>query len=308
MRDNAWNNYCRFGGRLHTFRIVAVTTLLLVIGVSIAFAQEECSCGCGGTLPNCGCTGCSEGSSEQGTPSNGEVSISYSSEPQSSEETPYSPPEQQYSPPPQPLSCPSRAAENMVLVGGMPPNCEYNCGPGYHMNDALGICDPNICPDRPQDNLIAIPNTYPVCQWQCKDGYGMNEGGTCTPCAEICKKDNEIPDPTQCVGGKCGCTCDFANGYRYNDQGVCVNDLENALKNSKDTNATALALIPYLKDDNSTVRLLALTGLCNLPHLPTQPSVLQALKDAIKETCEKYPDMKQLISNHLWNSGFSDSE
>ena len=41
---------------MHTFRIAAVTILLLVIGVSITFAQP-CTCGCGGTLPNCGCNG-----------------------------------------------------------------------------------------------------------------------------------------------------------------------------------------------------------------------------------------------------------
>jgi len=59
--------------RLDTFRIVAVTFLLLVIGVSLTFAQQ-CTCGCGGTLPNCGCNGngpcsISGGSSGQENPS-----------------------------------------------------------------------------------------------------------------------------------------------------------------------------------------------------------------------------------------------
>ena len=109
---------------------------------------------------------------------------------------------------------------------------------------------------------------YPDCNCICEDGYGLAEGvGVfCKPCSDICKgkKNNEIPDPAECVGGTCKCICDLANGFQYNEHGVCVNVFEDVLLNAlrgKDRDATARALLPYLESDSRQLRLFAITGL-----------------------------------------------
>lgn len=174
------------------------------------------------------------------------------------------------------------------LINSDPKHCAYSCDPDYKYDDIdtskcvpkpktqsapqliptdLASISPQYCEARSAEHLVVVKGSYPPnCQWRCEDGYGPVEGGTCTPCADICKSKgrNEIPDPAKCVNAQCGCTCDTANGYRYNNQGECVNDLENALINAlkgNDVDATERVLIPYLKNDDPKVRRLALAGI-----------------------------------------------
>jgi len=80
---------------LHNFNMQSLPFLLLAICIMLPCVQGQCQPGC-----NCGIPGCTcgekggqcplpSGPSGQENPSNGEISISYTSEPLSSEETPY---------------------------------------------------------------------------------------------------------------------------------------------------------------------------------------------------------------------------
>jgi hypothetical protein len=130
------------------------------------------------------------------------------------------------------------------------------------------------CEDRSSENLVEAPGSYPPdnCQYICKNGFGPDEKFNCKPCGDICqsKNKNEVPDAAKCIGGECPCACDTANGDSYNDHGVCVNEMQNALfKAAKeslkdkdiDSNLESMrALIPYLKNDDRSVRSLAILG------------------------------------------------
>lgn len=191
--------------------------------------------------------------------------------------------------------CKPRLAEHLIPDPQYYPDCVYKCEDGYQTDQGKCISCARFCDSKNKNEITDYKESVNGnCACTCDSSAHYNEQGICvcndglynpiTPgksCAScniecVSRKRNEITDTAKSKNGDCKCTCDTANDYYYDTNGVCVNDLENAMIDAfkdKDREKFKNILVKKYDSSNKKTRILITLFLLEL-YEGTNPSDL----------------------------------